>query len=125
MEDTGILKALLFNKIHELRKILLRFAGKADDKGGADGDARNAAAQLVEQLFNLSTRIRAVHAVKQTVAGMLQRNINIFANLFAFSEGSNELIIKVVRIEVHHANPLNALQLIQVTQQLRQHKLAV
>ena len=48
LENTCIFKALLFYEIHKLRKILVCFTGEAHDEGGADGDAGDAGAQLVE-----------------------------------------------------------------------------
>ena len=55
---------------------------------------------------------------------MLQRNINILAHLVAFGEGCNQFIRKVIGIQVHNANPLDAFQLVEITQQLRQKQLA-
>ena len=55
---------------------------------------------------------------------MLQRNINILAHLVTFGEGCNQFIRKVVGIQIHNANPLDAIKLVQVTQQLRQKQLA-
>ena len=38
------------------------------------------------------------------VAGMLQRNINVLAHLIAFGEGCNQIVRKIVGIQVHNAN---------------------
>ena len=124
LEYACVFKALLFNKVHQLRKILIGFTGEAHNKGSADSNSRNTLTQLGQKLLYLRACIVTVHAVEQSVAGMLQRNINILAHLVAFGEGCNQIVRKVVGIQVHNANPLNALQLVEITQKLRQKQLA-
>ena len=109
LENTGIFKALLFHKILQLLKVLLRFAGEAHDEGGANSNAGDASAQLIQQSFHLLASIKAIHAIQQSVAGVLQGDIDILAHLVQGGKGFNQFISKIIGIEVHHPNPLNAL----------------
>src|SRR5512133_1859102 len=71
----------LFHKLHQSVEIINRFTGEADYQRGTQCNRRNFTAQLGDQVTDLLFAAPPLHGLENRVADMLNRYIQILANL--------------------------------------------
>mmetsp|Transcript_19655 Transcript_19655/g.63859 ORF Transcript_19655/g.63859 Transcript_19655/m.63859 type:complete len:256 (-) Transcript_19655:867-1634(-) len=113
------LKFEILAKVDEVAVLLVRLAREAGDEGGAQSEPRDAVAELVEQSHRMLL-VRAVHPQQSHVVHVLERNVDVLANLRDFSNGIDELVGEVRRVAVQEADPLDALNLCKRAKQRRE-----
>ena len=106
------------HKVHQTGKLLVRFAGEAHDEGGAQSEAHLPGP--VQQLPGLLRVAPAVHALQKQRVGMLQGQIQIFADVVMARHGVQQLFVDLVRVAVEHPQPFHAGDLRRALHQLRQ-----
>jgi hypothetical protein len=124
-KDAGALKALAFNEVDQIGELLVRFAREARNERRSHHQIRNVRTQLVEERLGFRTRHAARHATQHRIVGMLKRHVEIRDDLLACSEHRDQLVGDVHWIEVHQANPLDPVDLFQLSQELCQPRFAV
>src|SRR5208282_5003474 len=93
------------------------FAGEADDEGCTQSDAGHRSAHLLQSLLeNLSSR-PALHPLQNVGRSVLQRHVEIFANVVVLRDRFEQLSRNSVRISVKEAQPAQALDACQRVQQ--------
>ena len=96
------------------------FAGEADDDIGADRDARNAFADLGNQLAVLAVGVAAPHHLEDFVIACLQRDLNVGHDLRKRGDGVNQLGGHPIGVGGQKAQPQQVGNFGKVSEQLRQ-----
>ena len=108
-EGGGVVEAGLFHKLQQLLELLLRLPRKTDDEGGAQPHARNALAQLDQQIQGLPAGGGSLHALQHRVGDMLEGHIDVRADLGVVGKEGNHLLGPEGRVGVHQPQPLDTL----------------
>ena len=119
LEYAQPLEAHVAYEITELLEFRFGLAGVADEHRGANADLRHPAADFRDQLPGLGLGDLAAHAVQDGVGGVLQRHIQVVANLFALGHHVEDLQRKLAGIGVVEADPLDTVHVGQGVEQLR------
>ena len=80
----------------ELGEVLVGFAGEADDEGRAQGDVRNARADVLEQPHVRLARARPLHALQHRVGRVLQRQVDVLHDLVEIGDRVDDVVVMVV-----------------------------
>ena len=81
------------------------FAGKSDDEDGAKGDAGDGGADFLESLQENVGAGAALHALEHVGRGVLQRNVEIFADVVVARDGFEQLAGDAIGVGVEEAQP--------------------
>ncbi len=73
----------------------LRFAGEADDEGGADGEIRDSRPQAVDEVFDVLARGFAAHEVQHVAMDVLERHVDIARHLGVPGDGLDQVVAPV------------------------------
>ncbi len=85
--------------------IFFGLAGEAGDEGRADGDAGDALAQLEHQLALVRRRDIPAHRRQHAVRGVLERDVDVLADMRQFGDRVDHLVGEVGRVGVHEPHP--------------------
>ena len=99
-EHARALDLLLAQEVAELFELLLPLAGKTGDDRCPQHKARDARAQVVENLADTLFRVAAVHCLQDVVVAVLNGDIEIRHDLLFLRDRVDELIGDVIGIEV-------------------------
>src|ERR1051326_1086532 len=102
----------------------LGFAGETYDEGRADGDARNAATDFLDQIDDVLLARLAPHRREHFLVDVLQRHVDVTRDLRAGGDGLDQLITPVRGMRVEQPNPEIALDGVQLPQQRAQRRIA-
>ena len=124
-EHAQALKALGTHPVEELVEVGLGFAGIAHNERGANGDSGNLLAHCRQKLVGLGVRGSATHAFKHVVGDVLQRNINVAADLRILANHVEHVLGEARGKKIVQTNPLDSVHRAQRGYQLRQAALSV
>mmetsp|Transcript_21549 Transcript_21549/g.51418 ORF Transcript_21549/g.51418 Transcript_21549/m.51418 type:complete len:364 (+) Transcript_21549:465-1556(+) len=105
------------DKVHQVPVLLVCLAREAGDEGRAHGEPRDAAAQFVEEVLRVLPW-RAVHREQHEVVDVLERHVDVLADLGVGGDLIDERLGEVGRVRVQNAYPAEALDGAEVPQQL-------
>ena len=123
-EHAHVIEALAPQELHQVLEVLLRFAWKAHDQGGAQHRIGELVADLIQQPVVHIRLPGAVHRPQHLRVAVLQRQIQIGHHIGHLPVGRQHLWCQTRRVGVVHADP-GDLDLPQGPQQFRQLWLAV
>ena len=95
-------------KFCEQREVFGGFSGKADDEAGAEGDAGDGGADLGEGMQEDFGGGAALHALEDIGRGVLERQVEIFADVGVRGDGFEQAAGDAVGIGVEEAEPAEA-----------------
>ena len=124
-EHTHPLKLPLLREGDHLLELFAGLAGEAGDERRPQHEAWDPAPQFREQLFGRPASHAALHPLQHRVAGMLEGHVEIGNDLRAGRDLVDEAIGEVDRIEIHQADPLDAVHLLEFVEQFHEPGLAV
>ena len=96
-------------KILHMVEMFFLFAGKAGDECGAQGDSRNALADLIQHHSDSGLALLAFHPLQHEIVGVLQGHINIRTNLVQPGNGIEQVVVDKGRITIKQPYPFDAL----------------
>ena len=105
-------------EIKQFLELLFRLAGEADDNRRAQGDA--ALVRALDSAANIGACAAAVHPFQHRVVDVLNRQINIAANIGRVCDDVQQLLAGFLRIAVEDAQPVHAVDFRRLLHQLRQ-----
>jgi len=94
-----------FDEVFEDGDVLRSFAGEADDEAGAEGDAGDGGADLLDGLEEDVGTGSALHGLEYGGRGVLQGNVEIFADVVVLGDGFKQLVGDAVGVGVEEAEP--------------------
>src|SRR5208337_1823928 len=98
-------ESCLLDELLQEFKVAERFSREADDETGAEGDAGNGGANLLQCLQeNIRTR-PALHRLEYSGRCVLKRDVEVFADVFVAGDGVEELAGDAVGVGVEEAEP--------------------
>ena len=109
-------ESLFGGEIHQLFKIVIRFAREPSDHRRPHDQVVDARSQVAHDFFLQATCGLARHAFEHLVTGMLQWHVDVRQNPFRASKRIDQAIIDVHRIKIHQPNPVNRFDLIEFHQ---------
>ena len=118
-EDADLVEAHLLDEVAQRVVLGIRLAREADDERRADRHAGDALAQLLDQRAHLLLCVGAAHAAQHGVVRMLQRQVDVLADLRLARNRLDELVAEVLRVAVERADPLELRHLDDLAQELR------
>ena len=95
----------LAEEFAQLFKFRLALAGKPCDERCAQHKPRNALAQLLEERADLFARAAAVHAAKDGVVDVLDRDIKILDDLILRCDLVDEFVVDELGVEIVQTHP--------------------
>ena len=104
----------------ELMKIVhvrVGLAGEPHDERRAERDPGHAAADAREQRIVGLSRPRALHPFEHGVRRVLQRQIDVLADLLAVGHGAQRPVVNRRRVQVEQTDPFEAPDRVQIAQQ--------
>src|SRR5205085_7553525 len=81
-----------FDEIEQRLELGVSFARKTDNKGRAQRNSGNSGTQFCNQFFYVGSSRLAPHSSKHRFIDVLQRDVDIAGDMFAFADRRNELI---------------------------------
>src|SRR5262249_36431843 len=114
------LEAGALDEVEEVLELLLGLAGESDDESGADRDAGNAGANPGDEILDVLAAGLTAHHLEHARVNVLQRHVDVSANLVARGDGGDELIAPVGRVRVKEADPEIAFDLLQFVEQVHE-----
>src|ERR1035438_1655373 len=94
------------DELAQLLEVRGGFTREAHDEAGAYGDARNGAADALDQLEKNLARPSALHALENAAARVLQRHVDVPGEGGVSGDGVEQALRDFVRIGVEEADPL-------------------
>ena len=85
--------------------MLIALTGKAYDEGSTQGDERELRTDKSKELLELFARTATIHRFEQISIDMLERNIEIVADILMRHHDIEQLFINMFRLNVEHAKP--------------------
>ncbi len=107
-EDTEPVEAGFFDEVFEQGEVFSGFSGKADDEAGAESDAGDGGADLGEGTQEDFGGGAALHALEDGGRGVLERQVEIFADVGVRGDGFEQASGDAVGIGVEEAEPAEA-----------------
>ena len=104
-KDAQTVKFRCVHKFQQFPVILLRLSGKSGNQGCPQGDIRNFPAQGADDIFKIFSGCPPPHAFQNPVAGMLDRQIQVMADLRLLLHGLNQFRINLLGITVQDPDP--------------------
>ncbi len=106
------------DEVGELGEVLLGFAREADDEGGSEDDAGDGGADLFDGLEEDVGVGSALHALEDVAGGVLQGDIEVFADVVVAGDGVEEAAGDLVGIGVEEAEPADAVNFGEAVEEL-------
>ena len=103
-------------------EVVFRFARESGDERRADGDARDAVADVLNQPPHRGAVALAAHGAQHPVADVLQRHVDVRADLLLAGDRIEQLVGDVTRVVVEQPDPAQPIDLHQLTQQAAQRR---
>ena len=104
----------------ELLVVVFGLAGEADDEAGADDDAGDDAAGLLDEVEEDFGVAAALHALEDAGAGVLQRDVEVLGDVVVLRDGLEQPRRDLVGVGVEEAEPREAGQDGEGVEQLRE-----
>ena len=115
-----MVEAVVVDEAAQLVDVRIRLAGESDDERRAERDAGHAGANAGEQLVVFLTRPGPLHPLEHGIRRVLERQIDVFADLVALGHRRERLIVDRGGVEVEQPNPLQAVDRVELAQQPRE-----
>ena len=113
-------KLHILHEIPQSVELLFRFAREASNQCGSQGDIRHFLPNLCNQIPQHRFIARTIHPAENFSVTMLNRNIQIFYNLFFCCHHIEQFVCNPFRITVQHPHPMHGWNFTEGFQQLRQ-----
>ena len=91
--------------------LFLCLSRESSDQSCAKCDIRNLTSKLLNGLDELRSGSPSSHSLQDTIACMLDREIQIMADLLLLFHGLDQFIVNFLRIAVKHADPADSFDL--------------
>ena len=104
-EDAEPIEFGLLDEVFEDGDVVRGFAGETDDEGGAEGNAGDGFANLLQGLEEDVRTGAALHGFEHRGRGVLEGDVEIFADVVVLCDGFEELVGDAVGIGVEEAEP--------------------
>src|SRR4051812_33225785 len=98
VEDAEPVELCVSDELLQNVKVRGGLAGEADDKGGAEGDAGNGGADFLDGLEEDFGSGSALHALEDIGRGVLERNVEVLADVVVLRDCLKELAGNAVRV---------------------------
>ena len=95
-EDAHVVEPDGFDERLQLGEVCVRLAREADDEGRTERDARNPLPDPIEQPLVAGARARPLHPLEHRVRGVLQRQVDVLADLLALCHRVEHVVLIVV-----------------------------
>ena len=105
--------------------VLLRLARKTGDQRRAEEYSRYFLPERSDELPKVGLRRAPVHAFQNTVRSVLDRQVEITADLFLRADRLDELRINLLRVTVENADPVQLLDLTELFEKFMQRFMSV
>lgn len=115
-EGTDSVEFCGLDKLHQMIKFGISFAGETDDECSANGHIGDAGADFVEDFEVAVTIPRSFHAAKGVWVGMLERDVDVVADFFESGDGFDDFIGEAVRIKVEDSYPFDPIYFRQLVE---------
>ena len=119
-EDADALDTGLLEKFAQLIKFGLSLAGEPRDQTRAQHQTGDALAQRFEEPADVRARAAAVHALEDRIVDVLDGDVQILDDFGIVRDLVDELLVKLVHIQIVKPQPLDALDLRELPAQLGQ-----
>ena len=124
-ENTHAIEFYGFHKICKFLKIFFGFPWKSRDKRRPDMNVWNFRSEPLNRFANRLRSRMTVHIGKNAVADVLQRNVQVIADLFFASDRLDQFLCNFVFIAVQKAYPADSFDAAEFSEQLRQNQISV
>ena len=106
------------DEVTQLCVLLLGLTGEARDQRRAQRDAGDGGTQAGDGVLNFLASAAAVHGLEHGIITVLDGQVKIRHDLGVAHHGGDKFVGDAFRIGVQHANPADALDLLQRVQQI-------
>ena len=89
-----------FDKFQQEFEIRLGFAGKTDDHRRSQGGLGHLLADPVQTPLQIRARVVAAHAAQDPIAGMLDGQIEVGADVLQAADGPHDALVDALRLAV-------------------------
>ena len=120
LEGAEALEAALTDEVEQVFEFGLAFAGMAHDERGAEDDAGNQGAHPGHQVARLPAVDAAPHHREDAVGAVLQRDVDVGADLRVVGHQAEHILRKAGGIAVVEPDPFDAVDLRELLQQAGQ-----
>src|SRR5690606_8900107 len=110
-KDAYMVKADLLDEGQQLLEILVGLSWKADDERAPQGDPGDPGADLFDEPVDQGPVSLAPHPPQDAVGRVLQRELDVLADLRLVRDDVDNLVAQVGRIRVEHPQPVDPLDL--------------
>ena len=110
-KHTQPFKFHLVHKFFQLFMVFLCLSRETCDQSCTENDIRNLFAEFTDDIDQFLFRCAASHSLKNTVRRMLDRNVQIMADLFLIADRLDQLIVDLLRITVENTDPADSFDL--------------
>ena len=117
-EAAQTVKPHRLDEITQFGVLLFRFAGEAGNQGSAQRNTGNRLPQAGNGVLDLSTAAAAVHRLEHRIIAMLNGQVQIRHHLGIAHHGLDKRITDPFGVRIENPNPADAVDLLQVVQQL-------
>jgi hypothetical protein len=107
-EDADSVEFGRANELDQLFEVLVALAGKSHDEGRANGDAGHALSNAADQSLIRVAIPAPPHASQHAAAGVLERDVEVLADVRALGHHAQQLVGDRGRVAIHEANPFDA-----------------
>ena len=119
-EHSHAVKLGCLDELAQLLKIGIGLAREADDKRRANPNAGHRFSHPLHQPQEYIARRAALHSLQDVGAGVLQRDIDVAANLVVLGDRIQQALADAVRVGIEKTNPARLFDARQAVEQRRQ-----
>ena len=124
-EDSHAFEAGLFDEVFEFFELFLSLSREAGDEGGSEDEVRDGGAEFFDESCCSFSVDASLHSFEDSAADVLKRHVEVREDLAGLGDRSNQLVGEVDRVQVHEADPLDAVDLFELAEEFGEHDLAV
>ena len=104
-EHADVVEQALFHEIAQLVEVVFGFAGESCDERGTQRGARHHVANMLHELLVFLARTLTVHGLQDARLHVLQRDIEVVADVVVAGNGCQQLVSDALRLDIHDAEP--------------------
>ena len=104
-EDAGAFEAVVADEVAEFGVVVFRLAGEAADEGGAEAEAGDGGAHVVDEAADVGAVGHAALLGEDVVGDVLEGDVDVFDDFVAGGEGVDEFSAPVGGVGVEDADP--------------------
>ena len=118
-EGIGRVVADLAQEGEHLLEVLIRLAGEADDEIRRQAHVGDGRADAAHEVTVRLHRVDAVHRLEDAVAAVLDRQVDVLAEVLAVADGRDDPVREVLRVRGHEAHAADARHLVDHLEEVR------